>query len=332
LFGEETAAEIKRIVAALQRRRALMAEKKEDCVPVEIVDKGVGWATSQNRYWVVSRTADKLPAGVYTIGSSTRIGVYLDLVKLVSDELIVLPGMGAEEILEEIEIFYEARDRYKKRGMLHKRGILMTGDPGSGKTSNASLVIDKFVREVGGVVLAPNDVGGLYGGIALVRDREPDRPILVVLEDIDGIARQHEEVLLNILDGRHQHDGVVVVATTNYLHKLPDRIANRPSRFDLVVTIAMPSLDARRMFIRAKEPEMREQDVEMLAEASGGWSIAHVKELLILTQVCEMPVDRAIERVRAITERKLIPEQGALRVKKVEASEEGGAEDEREAA
>lgn len=281
-----------------------------------------GWAKQGNRYWTPTPTAEVLPAGVYSVGASTRIGIYLDRVTVVKDDLVPLPGMGANEVLHEIEQFFARAERYRERGVVHKRGILMVGPPGTGKTSTSELLIEMFTEKVGGIVLLGTTANIVQAGIKQIRSREPKRPIMVVIEDIDSVIRREEEEWLNLLDGKMQFDGVVFVATTNYLDKLPDRIANRPSRFDLVVTIATPPAEARAAYLAAKEPAMPADRVQEIIALSDGYSIAHLKELLILTEVYEMDLTSASERINAIIARKLVPQQASLRAVPIRAAAE----------
>ena len=271
------------------------------------------WATSKNRFWAPTSTAKRLPAGVYNIGSSDRIGGYLDMVKVVKDDLVIVPGMGADSIIAEIKKFWDAKDKYKARGVVHKRGILMEGPPGSGKTSNTELVIEMFLREFDGIVFLGNGSGDIGSGLRLLKDREPDRPVLIVIEDIDAAIRGNEEGILQLLDGKDQFDGVLFVATTNHLDKLPDRIANRPSRFDLVVKIALPSDEARSQFLRLKEPGLDDARRAEIVAATDGYSIAHLKELMLLIEVYGVSLDDAAARIKAIMERKLLPQQAAMK-------------------
>lgn len=287
--------------------------------PVEITKTSHAWATSRGRFWVPTSTANMLPAGVYTVGSSERIGPYVDLVNVVKDDLVILPDMGADVILEEIAQFMTKRDRYNSRGMVHKRGIIMEGPPGSGKTSNSELLVELFTKTFNGICLVGQSPGAIALGLGLIKGREPDRPIMILLEDIDGMIKGgEEEHLLNLLDGKHQFDGVVVVATTNYLDKLPPRLRSRPSRFDLVVTIGLPSAAARRSYLAQKEQGMPAERVEQLVAATEKYTIAHLKELILLLEVYEMPLERALERMKSLLDggQAMLPEQAKFQTVK----------------
>jgi AAA+ superfamily predicted ATPase len=299
-----------------------MTDNKEDNLGDDgfvIAPSNSRWAKTGNRYWTPSDTAESIPSGVYSVGSSSRIGIFIDQMQVVKDDLVVLPGMGADTILSEITKFWKKRERYLSLGVVHKRGILMEGPPGSGKTSNSELLIELFVKKLNGVVILASNVAEVGAGMTLIRQREPERPIMVVIEDIDAVARQGEEALLNLLDGKNQIGGVVFVATTNHLDRLPERIANRPSRFDLVIKVGLPHYDAKLAYIKAKWPEVSHSKADQIAQNTHEYSIAHLKELLILTEIFEAPLEEAQARIKSIMERKLLPDQAKLTVVKTAA-------------
>jgi ATP-dependent 26S proteasome regulatory subunit len=84
-------------------------------------------------------------------------------------------------------------------------------------------------------------------------------PCIVFIEDIDLIGLNREEYhyqrgpallsLLNVLDGVEEKRGIITVATTNNLETLDRAISQRPSRFDRVVKLSLPSLEERRELI-----------------------------------------------------------------------------------
>jgi SpoVK/Ycf46/Vps4 family AAA+-type ATPase len=86
---------------------------------------------------------------------------------------------------------------------------------------------------------------------------EKHRPIVVMIEDIDAIVdKKGESAMLALLDGELQIDNVVFVATTNYPERLDKRLVNRPSRFDEIIKIGMPSAAARAQYIINKVPRL----------------------------------------------------------------------------
>lgn len=290
-----------------------MTNAKARILKVATVKPTVDWANSGNLFFNEQsrpETVGRLEAGVYTVGQNMRIGTYLERRHVVKDALVPLPDTGAEGMLHEIRTFMNNKPRYEQRGLVHKRGILMQGPPGSGKTSVSELLCEMFVREMDGIVLLSESPGLIGDGLSLVRQHEPDRPIMVVVEDIDVMIDDYGDgSLLNLLDGKYQHGGVVIVASTNHLDKLPDRLVNRPSRFDLVVSVGMPSKAARDVFVRKLEPTMPSERVKRIVALTDDYSVAHLKELLLLTEVYDMPLERAAERLNAIRARSLAPEQ-----------------------
>jgi ATP-dependent 26S proteasome regulatory subunit len=165
--------------------------------------------------------------------------------------LYQLPSDELTDIIEDIQKFWQRADRYKEYGFLHKRGILLYGDPGMGKSGIIQLITKHLVDNMQGIVinLTNGDQIEWYGElITSFRQIEPNRPIIVILEDIDGIASEGSwstSMLLNILDGVKQIDNVVYIATTNYPEKLEERITNRPSRFDRRYEVEPPTDDVR---------------------------------------------------------------------------------------
>lgn len=260
-----------------------------------------GWSVgADGSLWQAYKTVGAAPAGVYEVGLSTRLGIVLEPKKLKNDELIELPGHGCEDVMLEIKKFWELRDKFEERGLTHKRGVLLYGDPGTGKTSILNLLIKQMVEKIGGIVLMQKDLSNMAAGLQLVRSREPNRPIMMVFEDIDDM-RSQESSMLALLDGENQVNGVVTVATTNYLDRLPSRIRQRPSRFDLVIEVDMPGAEARREYLNVKEPSLQGPELEQWVNKTEGYSLAAIKELIILSRVYGVELESALERLKKLT-------------------------------
>ena len=248
------------------------------------------WAVHQGgKYTPTMPTVAQLPAGFYELGIDNQIGIYYEKRKVDTDELFELPSDELQDIIQDIENFWERSDKYQEYGFLHKRGILLYGDPGAGKSGIIQLCTKHLIEKKNGIVisLSSGDQIDWYGkSIGSFRSVEPHRPLIVILEDIDSIAGEGNwstSMLLNILDGIKQIDNVVYIATTNYPEQLEERITNRPSRFDRRYEILMPNAKVRESYFRSK---LTEEDLERIKlsewiKATEGFSMAHLRELVI---------------------------------------------------
>jgi SpoVK/Ycf46/Vps4 family AAA+-type ATPase len=133
------------------------------------------------------------------------------------------------------------------------------------------------------------------------RKIEPDRPVVCVFEDLDGIiAEDDDPKLLNWLDGFFGVDHVVNVATTNYPELLDPRVVCRPRRFDRVVKIDWPPDELRRTYLRGKLPELESPMLDDWVMKTSGLSIAALAELVISVSCLETPFEEALAVLRAI--------------------------------
>lgn len=256
-----------------------------------------GWSKGRNGYLSASFTTRRLPAGLFRFVPSES-GVLLDPQPLVSDDTLMLPGSPVLEVLSEIGRFRSRRGEFVKRGLLHKRGVLLWGPPGSGKTCAIHLLI-KMVVEDGGVACMIEHPGLAIEGLKALRKTEPQREIVAVMEDIDALVDTHGETpYLALLDGEVQVDNITFVATTNYPERMDARFLDRPSRFDLLMHVGMPGPEARRHYLQQKESGLGPAEIETMVAATEGMSIAHVKELVVLTRCLDVPMEKAVARLK----------------------------------
>jgi len=184
--------------------------------------------------------------------------------------------------------------------------VLLHGPAGSGKTAVVSQVSQVVVRDHGGIGIYSQHPGMTSSCLQMVRRLEPRRPIVVIMEDLDTLLHHYSEAeYLAMLDGESQVGNVVYVATTNYPEKLDKRFTDRPSRFDLRVEVGMPAPEVRRAYLAAKVPALSAGDLGHWVDASEGFGFAHLRELVILCCVFELPVAAATKRLRAMRDGRL---------------------------
>lgn len=152
-----------------------------------------------------------------------------------------------KKLLEENTItFFRKLSDLRKHGIKTRRGIILYGSPGNGKTS----ICRWISKNLPGVTriwltdwhMGPGEISAVF---ELARMFSPS---IIFMEDIDtaGISRHIGRMnsflgkLLNEIDGIEENDGVIIVATTNDIYSLDDALANRPGRFDLKIKVGNP--------------------------------------------------------------------------------------------
>jgi AAA+ superfamily predicted ATPase len=266
------------------------------------------------------KSVDKVPAGIYEIVWNRQLSQHtIKKQPFKTDELYQLPSYEIQDILKDIQNFWDRRDKYKEYNFVHKRGILMYGEPGCGKSGIIQL-ISKQLIENDGIILNikdGEDVEYFIDFIATFRKIEKTRPLIVLLEDIDSIAGENNHStskLLNILDGVKQIEDVVYIATTNYPEKLQDRITNRPSRFDRRYKVELPNDEIRRAYIHHKlnDEDLKGVDVEMWVKTTEGMSLSHLKEVIISTIVMGRTFEETIDNLEGMKKSPTIKGSGTM--------------------
>jgi hypothetical protein len=253
-------------------------------------------------------TLPKVPAGVYEFTWNSQLQTHtLKKQPFKTDELYELPSEELVDILNDIESFWNRIDKYKEYNFIHKRGILLYGEPGCGKSGIIQLLSKSIINKDGVVINIKDedDVSYFTTFIPTFRKIEPNRPIVVILEDIDSIAgesRHQTSKLLNILDGIKQIENVVYIATTNYPEKLEERITNRPSRFDRRFRIESPNNKIRENYIRRKltEDDLSKINIDEWVQKTEKMSLSHLKELIISTIVMGRSFDDTIKNLKGL--------------------------------
>lgn len=274
-----------------------------DSIDPEIVSKTYGWLNQGDDFRILPRVnVPSLPSGYYCIRESYE-GYYLQRKFVFLDELFLLPDDTIQNVVGDMKTFWSQKEKYREYNITYKRGIMLHGAPGTGKSSVINFLIHILVKEFGGLVFDYS--WGCDEMIRQVRLMEPDKPIMVIMEDIDGIlASGSTSKILNLLDGNSQIDNIVYLATTNYLDRLEPRIRNRPSRFDRKFEIGFPTDEVRKFFIeqKLKEQDLANIDMGAWVRDTAGMTLSHLKELIVSVIVMGKPYDEVISTLKEMNE------------------------------
>lgn len=250
-------------------------------------------------YSAANTTVQELPPGYYEIERSIS-GPLFRRQKLITDDLIDFEEALGNKIIKEIQHFWTKADIFKKYGFLHRRGYMLHGPPGSGKTSLIQLIIADTVKR-NGLIFRCDEPGQFENGLRQFRIVENKRPIVCMFEDLDGIINNYgDDEVTSLLDGENQVNHVVNVATTNYLKKLDPRIVNRPRRFDRVYEIGMPIEAVRRKYLKGKFPELTTEEVETWSKITKGFSFAGLADLVVSVKCLDVPFQEAVDILKKL--------------------------------
>lgn len=256
---------------------------------VQYSDGGNQLATSR-----ITRPA--LEAGMYEIKSSMS-GIYFEKVDINSDELLKFEDERLNLIHEEINGFWGLAEAFKEMGITHKRGVLLTGVPGMGKSCLMKQVIEAAIEQDTVVFVGSRDMGTVVAGLREFKEVEPERRALVTMEDMDEVCQYNEHAVLEMMDGGDQMNGVLVMGTTNYPERLPPRIL-RSGRFDTKMEVkALPMAGRQAYFTHKLAKKETAARIAEIAEATDGMSFAQMRELIASVYCYGRPFESSVQRI-----------------------------------
>jgi hypothetical protein len=203
---------------------------------------------------------------------------------------IVLPDNLAERVRAEVDGVLCCAGALARYGLNSKKGFILAGDPGNGKTLLLKILVNTI--DVSCILVPFNKHGAEKSMSSIFQLARILSPTILILEDIDlyGGERGHSQdgeylgELMNELDGMIENKEIIVFATTNHLEKVEKALQNRPGRFDRVYKIVNPDLPSRRRllehFINKVPNKITLEEVDDLAACFSGYSGAYFKELV----------------------------------------------------
>lgn len=205
-----------------------------------------------------------------------------------------------KEELEEIVEFLKNPRKFTEMGARIPKGVLLVGQPGTGKT-----LLAKAVAGEAGVpffIISGSDFVEMFVGVGASRVRDlfdeakKKAPCIIFIDEIDAVGRQrgaglgggHDEreqtlnQLLVEMDGFAANEGVIVLAATNRPDVL-DKALLRPGRFDRQIVVSAPDVKAREEILEVHSRKKKlAPDVELktIAKNTSGFSGADLENVL----------------------------------------------------
>ena len=240
---------------------------------------------------------------------------------------------AAKQDLSEVVDFLKNPKKYEKLGAKIPRGVLLAGDPGTGKTLMARAVAGE--ANVPFFSISGSEFAEMFVGIGASRVRDlfskakKNAPSIIFIDEIDAVAhkrdarggagREDEQTLNQILvemDGFDNESGVIVIAATNRVDML-DKALLRPGRFDRHVDVTLPERKDRLAILEVhfkNKPTAKSVNLEALAAKTAGSSgadLANIANEAAITaarlghkEITGADLTEAFERVAIGPERK----------------------------
>lgn len=269
--------------------------------------KGYEYYPETRRYYpVINQVVTEIKSGAYHLMLDAQTNIpFFEEITPNSNEIVELKGTPVIQILDEIDKFWKSKSEYHNLKMPYKRGILLHGKPGTGKSTVIKKVCDYVIRN-NGLVFYINWFNELTVKMMLsFRETEPERPVAIVFEEIDVLVGNPEagaEIghLLNALDGIYDLDNFIFIASTNNLVDIPDSFKKRPSRFDIIQEIQYPTAEDRKIFILSKlgEENSKKIDLDKWVKDTENFGIAHIQELIVSVFIYDRKYDTVLKTLK----------------------------------
>lgn len=215
-------------------------------------------------------------------------GITVHRLPSVGRDEVILPEQTLRLLERNVLNFVGTRDMLRRLGQSTRKGILLYGPPGTGKTHTIRYLATHLPGHTT-LIITAEQIGLLGAYMNLARLLQP---AMVVIEDVDLIARQRENMsgceepllnrLLNEMDGLKQDADILFVLTTNRPQQLESALAGRLGRIDQAIEVPLPDGTGRAKLVRlyGKGLPLDDAVVAEAARRSEGTSCAFIKELM----------------------------------------------------
>ena len=231
---------------------------------------------------------------------------FLDLNTKTTWESIILTPKVKKVIQRNVNGLYKNREILAKNKISMKRGIILCGPPGTGKTMLCKVLANEMEMTI--IYVLPSDISRICDVSRICEMAQDLAPTLLILEDIDYIAEDRDFSghggnlcieLMNRMDGlQEEFKNVITIATTNMIDKVEKAIKNRPGRFDKVIEIAVPGKEERKKMIEifTKNFKLHKNiDIDAIVKNTDGMPGAflfHIAEYAAILAIEDESIDK----------------------------------------
>ncbi|KAK9413905.1 putative P-loop containing nucleoside triphosphate hydrolase protein [Seiridium unicorne] len=208
------------------------------------------------------------------------------------DKVILDPKMK-KDLTDVSGKFFDSKEIYEEYGVPWKRGLIFHGPVGNGKTiSIKALMHTLYQRKKKIPSLYVKSAPQTHSIRSVFQFARSMSPCLLVLEDIETIVTANtRSYFFNEVDGLENNDGILMVATTNYLDRLDPGLSKRPSRFDRKYLFPLPNLDERALYCEYWQSKLDDKPnidfpkslCQPIAELMDNFSFAYMQEAYVAT-------------------------------------------------
>ncbi len=247
-------------------------------------------------YKLLQEKEMRLKSGVYRIQNGMG-GCFLKKIGETEPEKFITDSNIFINIKKEIKEFILNEEVYVRNNFYYKRGFLLYGKPGNGKT----LLIRNLVDNLDAITIlcnVENKDGVKFVSSFLQNKFYKDVLKVVILEDIDGISDYIRSDLLNLIDGISPVYKTIFIATTNFPEKLDIAISNRPSRFDSLIKIDNPDRKTRKLLLKRFFKDIPKGNMEKLLDDTKSFRGAYFKEMFLLSVIYKCDLDKAVKMMK----------------------------------
>ncbi|KAJ7180277.1 P-loop containing nucleoside triphosphate hydrolase protein [Mycena crocata] len=206
---------------------------------------------------------------------------------------VILKEAFKKELQKDVYGFFKSEAIYRELAIPWKRGLILHGPPGNGKTISIKVIM-KTCDALGFAPLYVKSFQSWKGEEGAMLDVfEKARqlsPCVIVLEDLDAlITDRNRSFFLNQLDGLQGNDGLLVIGTTNHFDRLDPGLSTRPSRFDRKYLFDDPDREERALYAKYWQRKLKSNDkieypdslVDEVADQTEQFSFAYLKEAFV---------------------------------------------------